>query len=484
MNNSSVIEVQHISTTIIQSSSLLANSDNLLELTPLDNVIPRTDMAFLYIYSPPNHEKQYNLQVIQNSLEQTLLDYPELTGEIQTDLNTGKMYLKYCNKGVKFVIQSCNAPLNSFSSKSSDSTILLADPSLFCTEFCPLPSDSNYLTKIYLTQFIDYSLMISIQLNHNLMDGSASFHFMNYWASKSRETNNNIEKPFNDRSILYAKGKQTDLIPNEYKLISNKEEIKKAINIPACSVKVFHFSAEEICALKKEAINTGKEYVNSSCTSPEFISSFDALTAHLWICVSRARGIFDKKEVNNTKLKLAIDSRGRLSQLSDYYSGNGALIASTQIDLNQSSEVETKEIPIDHELNYRKFSNLGFVARKIRSTINSFTSTRIENTIEWINNQSNVSSIHSEFFSFEKNHFSITSWKKFNAFEANFQNFNKPFYVGLVNFKRIDGVAMILPSNPIMEEGSIDIGIGLQTEHMNKLINDAEFRKFQKKLEN
>lgn len=109
--------------------------------------------------------------------------------------------------------------------------------------------------------------------NHAIADGTSFWNFFNSWAHLCRTNGNKIPvNPIYDRSLL-------ELGRSVVRLGLDPDEHVPQLSLPPLRVKWFHFSAHTISRLKEQA----------NQDSPFTVSSFQALCAHVWRAVTRAR---------------------------------------------------------------------------------------------------------------------------------------------------------------------------------------------------
>ena len=104
--------------------------------------------------------------------------------------------------------------------------------------------------------------------------------------------------------------------------------------------------------------------------------------------------------------------------------------------------------------------------------------TRIQDSLNWIAAVPIKTEIQPSFNWFLGRDFSVTNWKSFPMYEADF-GWGRPEKCR-VKTGGFDGLAIVLPSGPkgSVEGESIDVLLGALTTSMEKIMADPEFTEF------
>ncbi|XP_078431359.1 uncharacterized protein LOC144703139 isoform X2 [Wolffia australiana] len=174
---------------------------------------------------------------------------------------------------------------------------------------------SLHLLAVQLTMLED-GVFLSCSFNHVVGDGTAFWNFFNAWAEISRSPTSHLR--LYSRPVLerwFPAGCRPPIrLP-----FAHEGQFIERYSAPPLRVKFFHFTAAAVARLKAE--------VNEEPGTNK-ISSFQALTACMWRCITRARGIPENETVH---CGLAADDRRRFSpRLPEAYFGCciSALVAS------------------------------------------------------------------------------------------------------------------------------------------------------------
>ncbi|XP_039119126.1 uncharacterized acetyltransferase At3g50280-like [Dioscorea cayenensis subsp. rotundata] len=209
------------------------------------------------------------------------------------------------NEGVEFV----HAEAKSIS--VGDVLAASSDVPDFIKSFFQLDGASNYdghsfpLLAVQLTVLAD-GIFLAYSFNHAASDGTSFWHFMNTWAEISRtKTTVPSRPPVHDRYFM-------DGVKPPLKLpFSHESEFLDRHSPPPLREKMFHFSSEAIAKLKAKA---------NQESGTNNISSYQSISALIWRCISRARGLPEDKL---TTCRVSIQNRAKLQpSLSPNYFGN------------------------------------------------------------------------------------------------------------------------------------------------------------------
>ncbi|KAH7847741.1 hypothetical protein Vadar_029777 [Vaccinium darrowii] len=163
------------------------------------------------------------------------------------------------------------------------------------------------LLSIQVTELID-GIFIGCSINHVVADGTSNWHFFDMLSStfRAKEKSYEISRP----QIL------TRWFPDGCGPIinlpfSHHNQFIRRVESPPHRARIFHFSSQTVAQLKKKA--------NSECKTLK-ISSFQAVSALLWRCVTRARRVPPHQE---TTCSMFANNRNRMEPpLPNEYFGN------------------------------------------------------------------------------------------------------------------------------------------------------------------
>ncbi|XP_027163384.1 uncharacterized acetyltransferase At3g50280-like [Coffea eugenioides] len=235
------------------------------------------------------NQLQELVQKLKESLSLTLVHFYPLAGRLVTQKKAENpselaIYID-CNKspGARFILASLDLTMDDILSTTYVPPILR---SLFDHErSINYDGHTESLLTIQVTELID-GIFIGCSMNHMVGDGISLWHFLTSWSEifKAEEKTSVISRPpAHDR--LFPRGRHNPFLrlpliyDHDDQVIINRDE---ADILPADMIreKIFHFSSETVRKLKAK--------VNAERNATE-ISSLQAVSAHLWRCITRAR---------------------------------------------------------------------------------------------------------------------------------------------------------------------------------------------------
>ncbi|KAL6662014.1 hypothetical protein ACP70R_001398 [Stipagrostis hirtigluma subsp. patula] len=176
--------------------------------------------------------------------------------------------------------------------------------------------ESRPVLAAQVTELAD-GIFVAMSLNHGVADGSTFWHFFNTWSEINRRRRRGSEgcelstpPPVLDRWFL-------DTCPVPISLpLGKPEDIIRRPEYPPVRECFFHFSAESVKMLKAKA---NAEMAGAAAAAAATISSLQAVLAHLWRAVCRARRLAPHRE---TTYMLLVGCRARVEGIPEAYAGN------------------------------------------------------------------------------------------------------------------------------------------------------------------
>ncbi|KAI3851441.1 hypothetical protein MKX03_013054 [Papaver bracteatum] len=234
-------------------------------------------------------------------------------------LLAGRMTITHHDEDATFSAYiNCNSAGAEFIHAEADVTVAdILEPtyvphivySFFTMDNVPNYDGSKPLLSIKVTELID-GLFIGCSINHAVCDGTSFWHFMNSW-SEICLTNHISHPPIFKRR--FSDGTEFPIrVP-----FPAHELYTKPYYPPPLEQRIFHFAHESIAKLKAKAISTSHD-INA-----HKISSLQAVLAHVWVAVTRARRLDPNEE---TSVQIAIGNRARVNPpLPKFYFGSSVL---------------------------------------------------------------------------------------------------------------------------------------------------------------
>ena len=258
------------------------------------------------------------LDRLKDSLALTLDHFYPLAGRLATkkDSATPPSYVVFvdCNKnsspGAKFIHAATDMTVSDILSPIYVPPVVYS----FFDHDMVINHDGHTLSllSIQVTELVD-GIFVGCSINHSMVDGTSFWHFFNSWsevfmAQLQGKNNISLSRP----PVLKR------WFPDGYGPIINlpfthHDQFISRFEAPLLKERIFHFSSESIAKLKTRA------NAESVCNSNK-ISSLQALSALLWMSITRARSLPDEQE---TICRMVINNRTRLDPpFSENYFGN------------------------------------------------------------------------------------------------------------------------------------------------------------------
>ncbi|KAK3119513.1 hypothetical protein QOZ80_9AG0671630 [Eleusine coracana subsp. coracana] len=296
-----------------------AETSETVHLTPWDLQMLTVDyiqMGVLLARPAAEHFSGHMIEHLAQSLSHALALFYPYAGRLVVDQHGGgkgiTVSLLCTGDGAEFVYAVADATV-------SDITGSLRIPRLVWS-FFPLNgivgadaaaasgSHSRPVLGVQVTELAD-GVFVAMSLNHGVADGSAFWHLFNTWAKISR--NSNVEEGKVAAPVLGRWFPDTCPVPVPLPF-PTLEHIVRRFHGPPVEECFFAFSEETVRNLKMRA--------NAEMMTTK-ISSLQALLAHVWLAVTRARSLPPGQETSYT---LAVGCRGRMPHVvaQQAYAGN------------------------------------------------------------------------------------------------------------------------------------------------------------------
>ncbi|KAF7172183.1 hypothetical protein CNMCM5623_004423 [Aspergillus felis] len=199
-----------------------------------------------------------------------------------------------------------------------------------------------------------------------------------------------------------------------------------------------HFSEEQLADIKRKALAAGRGD----------ISRLDALLAHLWISINRARNLADCSD--SVFLDLSIGARTRVSPpLPDTFLGSPLFLA--HVGASGKSLCA---------------ASIGTIASQIRETVALFTPEKIGAMLHDAAYEISPQRLWQAFLG--SRHVLVTSWLRLKVYEVDFVGDGKrPRYVHAV-LPKLDGEVQVMESG--VDDKGMDVALYLEEEIMERFL--------------
>jgi len=353
--------------------------------------------------------------------------------------------------GILFVSTEINKPLNEILLISSAKDFVY-DQILPETVQLINTDGLDELFNVRHTRFQCGSVTLGISLNHRLADAHSYFQLIKDWVKLYQDSNYQLDI-CHDRSLLRLSSKEIDELQSS---ISNfnvqNNSVPSSLSSKEFVVKNFRFSIDELTKMKSDALAHQSSNV-------DYLSTFEILSAHLYQQVTLARHCSSDL---TSKLYIATDIRPRLTQpnLPSTYFGNALVIP----------DLETS---VSHLINLTHISAL---ASQIHDVIQKTNTEYIRTTLGWIQSQENRQNIMRRWMLNEAD-FLISTWNKMGMYSnGDFEKGTYPCRIILPSTTKLCNVCMLFSTE--LDDGSIDVVLGLEVNEMKKLEENTDFRKY------
>lgn len=471
-------------------------------LGPLDSLVaPFIPVPAIFIFANSNFSDASDLDAgnaqllpldrLERALALLLNSYPQLTGRLSLQPD-GTPLLDRLGSGADLVSAECNASLSSFPRTGEDGNRTLADfPEGGNTLLPPFNPSleavfSDPVLVIQHTRFACGSVSLGIRTLHRICDADGYFILVTDLAELYRKLSAGEEAPKLSREpvirpylaefkadavsvqerervlsyepeLFYIEkkvpGTEGGIFPAEQD--SAKEDGQPSSPPPPVTGRFMHFSAAELAALKAHATDP---------SHPGFITTFDALTAHLHQRVYLARQKLRQSDPTQAPLSppdllSPVNIRSRFG-LGERYFGNALITTFSQIPGDTLSSAPLSEI-----------------AQSIHAMVRSpatTSKTEMESTLAWISAQPDRHQIRQKF-RFGSGSFMASQWNKtdmYPIFDVKPSLVSSPFTA----ISLVDGLVYYLAN--AAGDGSIEVNLALSEPVWGVLEGDREFRRF------
>ncbi|KDP38697.1 hypothetical protein JCGZ_04050 [Jatropha curcas] len=404
-----------------------------LYLSKLDINLPQTSIHYMLYFYESNNNFFDGTKVLKEALSNVLVQFYPAAGRLGRD-EKGRLQINCNGDGVLFIEAETESAIHEL----GDSMLYEENRQLIPRVDHSKNDISSFpLFALQVTKFRCGGLSLGMQWHYTLSDGRAYIHFAKTWCEIARGLPIS-HQPFIDRTILrnQVAGKPK-FRHSEY---DNLPPINPTQNNNA-KTEIFKITVEQLNALKSKVQEENNNHGNGKTK----YSSYEILTAHIWRCTCKARGLSNDQA---TKINMAVDGRSRLKPpLPSGYFGNAVFRASLTALSGEIISETLKE-----------------TVERIRKAINRMDDEFLRSTMDYIDGLDDISAIQNRC-----PNLGITSWMRIPFYSLDF-GMGKPLCFRPVNPVEGKGYILPTPSNEI--DGSWALIITLEINHMesfNKL---------------
>ncbi|CAM0948449.1 unnamed protein product [Alopecurus aequalis] len=296
--------------------------------------------------------------------------------------------------------------------------------------------------RAQVTELAD-GVFIAMSMNHVVGDGTCFWELFNTWSAINRgEVLTRAPVPVHQRWFVDTSPVPIPLPSGELERVVGRSEIP-----PPVQHGFFTFSAATVKKLKAKA-NDEIEMSAATATATATISSLQALVAHLWRAVTRARRLPPREE---TSCYVAIGCRGRMRGIPPGYVGNA-------LEIGTTTGCTAGEI-LD--------AGLGWTAWQLNRAVESFDEEQVRG---WLDLWARKPTL--ETHRGVGTGLMIASSPRFDVFGNDF-GWGKPVAMRSSPGESADGIVWAFEGPE--QEGSMSLEVSFAPETMERLVADHEF---------
>ncbi|RHZ48067.1 hypothetical protein CDV55_101368 [Aspergillus turcosus] len=346
--------------------------------------------------------------------------------------------------------------------------------------------------QVQITLLKDGGYAIGIQMAHVLADAQTLMVFVHQWAAASREAfgseytkslmgapafnpalldahaAGDIDGPAPDPRLIAAArelplhrfdwwkiddpGYPKVMVPNTLNSMPSREILDSIELTPSTSAPwttwdlsrpirytQIHFSGDQLAQFKRKALAEGE--------GRQDISRLDALLAHLWISINRARNLANCP--GSVFMDLSIGARTRVSPpLPDTFLGSPLFL--THVGASGKTLCA---------------ASIGTIASQIRETLTLFTPDKIGAMLHDAAYEISPQRLWQAFLG--SRHVLVTSWLRLKVYEVDFVGGIRPRYVHAV-LPKLDGEVQVMESG--VDDNGMDVALYLEREVMERFL--------------
>lgn len=282
--------------------------DDVMPLTVFDKANFDKYISGIYAFHPPAAPP--NNAVLEAGLARALAEYREWAGRLRVDAG-GDRAIHLNDAGARFVEATADVAL--------DMTLLRPTPEVLGLH--PSGDGAEELLLLQVTRFACGSLTVGYTMQHVVADGRATCNFLLAWGQATRSAA--IDPvPVHDRASSFFTPRDPPRVQFEHRGVEFKlphdDELtadRNDVHDDEVVAHRVHFSRQFISKLKSQA----------SAGAPQLYSTLQCVVAHLWRCMTKARGL---DGLVSTSVCIPVDGRARMRPpVPQGYTGNVVLWA-------------------------------------------------------------------------------------------------------------------------------------------------------------
>jgi len=279
---------------------------------------------------------------------------------------------------------------------------------------------------------------LGVGWQHTLADGTECLHFINTWSDIARGLPVKTP-PFIDRTILRGR------VPPNPTFHHIEYDPYPTINTPFQN-PIPESGSKDISVanlkITSDLLNTLKAMAKNDIASKTEYSTYVILTAHIWRCACKARGLSNDQA---TKLSIPTNGRDRFRPpLQPGYFGNVTFLA-TPIALSGALLSE----PLAH------------TAERIHKAIKRMDDEYLRSAVDYLEKVDDLTTVMRSSETYRSPNLHIVNWVRLPFYDADF-GWGKPVYMRPASAFVGKGYIQPSPTN----DGTLSLTIFLETDHL------------------
>ncbi|KAK9490121.1 transferase family-domain-containing protein [Lipomyces doorenjongii] len=450
------------------------------QLSLMGHIMPKIYVLIAEVFSlPEDADTGTIVQSMAAGLEFALSQFPVLTGVLEMDADSGRMWVsKKRNSTVKLHIKHMaredefpsyeDLAKQDFPASMIVGNKLLPESVTAKQLHSPLGDNNEEGIPVAAFQlnFIRGGLIVGVAVHHALSDGPGCDGFLTTWAENSAAAASGT--PFvTAKHQFKLQGSPFDVenpTPQQMEKLETAFPLVKDaggpmtpppadFKMPSLVCQMWHFPKSKAEALKLQA---------SSKVEDGWVSTYDVVMALLWSSVSRAKIEMLKPDLDSKAILVhAVDTRKVWNPaLPERFLGVGSCGA-------RCEPMAIKDIIAP--------DNLSKVAATVRASINTLTPQYLTGLLQWIAGRDDKRWLEISINSFLGMDFGASSWQGMTAYEKHNFGFGWPKALRWPS-PPFEGFVFLYPSRaaqkyPSEDEG-IEVCVCLEKSCMDRLMKD------------
>lgn len=449
-------------------------------LSLLDQIVPSSYIRFILCISvevSTAEDRERYFKSFQVGLQRTMIQIPFLGGVLREDNDGGRLHIA---SGPGVLLRWADLTDDDGLSYQKMKAAHFPSSDLDRDMLAPIggvPKKTNAPVMAAQANFIPNGLLLSVCFHHLTVDAAAIGAVLRAWAENTRSTQesnlgpeltNSFPRELLDRTRLLSSGKvdpkekvkefpqyKLSALPPPPEKNSTEDPLPPPPTIPSIDSTVLYYSASKLSALKSLA-------TPPTSSSTFYISTADAFTALLWHSITKARDLASNtgkdSSAQQSKLLFAINCRKLFDPpLPSSYLGNVIVYGSASQPILALTEL----------------SELPNTASAIRKAVAEIDNHHVQGLISLIGSLTLPADLRPNVDCFLGPDLAMTSWRDMGISGLDWG-------VGKVERVRVlasafDGILLVLPT---LEDGGLEVFVGLEAKAMERLVKDEELLRF------